>query len=150
MSRLYMSLWHPRLPRKISAMLWLISAKGLLVEAWRTQIGLPGSCKLCQMRHLEDSKHFFGKCNRVAEVWKKIQSLKDLTGLPSHLRTWDQILWGEVSLPNSWSSQVAAVTRHEQSYTASTELHGRSLRLISFGTLGVRGVNVIFGMKVFM
>jgi ABC-type thiamine transport system substrate-binding protein len=102
------------------------------------------------MRHLEDSKHLFWKCNRVAKAWKKIQSLKDLAALPSHFRTWDQILWGEVSLPNSWNSHVAIVTHHEQSNTASIELHGRSLRVTSFGTLGVRGVNVIFKLKVFM
>lgn len=146
MSRLYMSLWHPRLPRKILTMLWLISTKGFLVEAWRTHIGLPRSCKLCQMGHLEDSKHLFWKCNKVAEVWKKIQSLRDLVGF----RTWDQILWGKVSLPNSWSNQVTTITYHEQNNTTSTEFHGRSLRLTAFGTLGVKGVNMIVGMKVFM
>jgi hypothetical protein len=57
---------------------------------------------------------------------------------------------GKVSLPNSWSSQVTTVAYHEQNNTTNTELHGRSLRLTSFGTLGFRGVNMIFGMKVFM
>ncbi len=140
-----MSLWHLRLPRKISTMLWLISAKGLLVEAWKTQIGPLGSCKLCQIRHLEDSKHLFWKCNRIVEVWKKIQSLKNLADLPSHFRTWDQILWRKVSLFNSQSSRVVVVTHHEQNNTMNIELHGRS-----FGILVVRGVNTNFAMKVFM
>jgi hypothetical protein len=45
---LYLSLWHRWLPRKVSAMLWLIIAEGLLVEARRTKIGLPRECKICQ------------------------------------------------------------------------------------------------------
>ncbi len=58
-TKLYLSLWHPWLPRKVSAMLWLIIAEGLPVEARRTNIGLPRECKVCQWVGEEIRAPFF-------------------------------------------------------------------------------------------
>ncbi len=67
-TKLYLSLWHPWLPRKVSAVLWLVIAKGLPVEARRTKIGLPRECKICQWVGEEFRAPFFdnreGKTNK--------------------------------------------------------------------------------------
>lgn len=46
-AKFFNRIWHPYLPRKVSAMQWLILTKGLPVGAWREKIGLPNSCELC-------------------------------------------------------------------------------------------------------
>lgn len=46
-AKFFNRIWHPYLPRKVSALQWLILTEGLPMGAWRERLGLPNNCQLC-------------------------------------------------------------------------------------------------------
>lgn len=46
-AKFFHRIWHPYLPRKVSAMQWLVLTEGLPIGAWRECIGLPSTCQCC-------------------------------------------------------------------------------------------------------
>lgn len=46
-AKFFNRIWHPYLPRKVSAMQWLVLTKGLPVGSWQERIGLPSDCEIC-------------------------------------------------------------------------------------------------------
>ncbi len=67
---IFSKLWHPWLPHKVSTMIWLILANGLLVGTWRTEMGQEGSCQVCNARALETTEHTFSSCETLEGMGK--------------------------------------------------------------------------------
>lgn len=55
-------IWHPYLPRKVSAMQWLILTAGLPVGAWGEHTCLLSDCQLCSAQEKETLQHAFFDC----------------------------------------------------------------------------------------
>ena len=47
--KFFNKIWHPYLPRKVSAMQWLILTKGLPVGAWREKLVFPTTANSAQV-----------------------------------------------------------------------------------------------------
>lgn len=65
-AKLFNQIWHPYLPRKVSAMQWLILTKGLPIGAWREKLGLSNSCEFCPEPIKETLKHAFQDCPQLS------------------------------------------------------------------------------------
>jgi hypothetical protein len=96
--RFYLKLWHPRVQRKISSMIWVTGSGGLPLAYWRcvrkikpTETGL---CDLCNTGHMQTSEHAFLSCPSVKEVWDRYYSLRSLLLLPVRPRNIHEILTG--------------------------------------------------------
>jgi hypothetical protein len=93
-AKFFNRIWHPYLPRKVSAMQWLILNEGLPVGAWREKIGLPDNCQLCPNHTRETLQHAFLECPEIARIWELFRSLRRKAGLPDSYRTWRDISRG--------------------------------------------------------
>ena len=69
-AKFFNRIWHPYLPRKVSAMQWLILTEGLPVGAWRERVGLPNTCQLCPAQPRETLQHAFQDCTEIRRVWE--------------------------------------------------------------------------------
>ena len=87
-------IWHPYLPRKVSAMQWLILAEGLPVGAWRERLGLPNNCQLCPAQSKETLQHAFQECPEISKAWELFRQLRQAAGLPPSYHTWHDISRG--------------------------------------------------------
>jgi hypothetical protein len=93
-------IWHPYLPRKVSAMQWLLLTDGLPVGAWREKIGLNGACQLCVLQERETAQHAFLECEEVKQVWDLFRNTRAKTDLPSAYHNWTEISRGLMSNPS--------------------------------------------------
>ena len=93
-ARFFNRIWHPYLPRKVSAMQWLILTEGLPVGAWRERIGLSSSCELCPLPVKETLPHAFKDCPQVSQVWVCFRNTRIAAGLPPLYFTWLDISRG--------------------------------------------------------
>ena len=87
-------IWHPYLPRKVSAMQWLILTEGLPVGAWRERLGLPGGCQLCPAQTRETLQHSFQECPEITQAWDCFRKTRQVAGLPPSYFTWKEISRG--------------------------------------------------------
>jgi hypothetical protein len=85
---IFSKLWHPWLPHKVSTMIWLIIANGLLVGSWKTKMGQEGSCKVCNARTLERIEHTFSSCETLEGMWEKVKLCRRKAGLSTRLESW--------------------------------------------------------------
>ena len=87
-AKFFNRIWHPYLPRKVSAMQWLILNEGLPVGAWRERIGMPNNCQLCLTPTRETLQHAFLECPEIARIWELFRGLRRKAGLPDSYCTW--------------------------------------------------------------
>jgi hypothetical protein len=93
-ARFFNRIWHPYLPRKVSAMQWLILTEGLPVGAWRERLGLPNNCQLCPTQDKETLQHAFQDCSEIRRVWELFRKTRSVAGLPPSYNTWKEISRG--------------------------------------------------------
>ena len=93
-AKFFNRIWHPHLPRKVSAMQWLILTKGLPVGAWRERIGLPNACQLCPTQDRETLQHAFLECSEVKEAWELFRRTRWITCFQPAYHTWLDISRG--------------------------------------------------------
>ena len=93
-AKFFNRIWHPYLPRKVSAMQWLILTEGLPVGAWRERLGLPNNCQLCSIHTRESLHHAFLDCPEITRIWDLFRILRRKAGLPDSYRTWVDISRG--------------------------------------------------------
>lgn len=98
-AKIFNRIWHIYLPRKVSAMQWLILTEGLPVGAWREKLGLPNECQLCIAPTIESLQHAFFECPEINRVWQLFRDTRHLTGLPSAYNTWTEICKGLMTEP---------------------------------------------------
>ena len=93
-AKFFNRIWHPYLPRKVSAMQWLILTEGLPVGAWRERLGLPGGCQLCPAQTRETLQHSFQECPEITQAWDCFRKTRQVAGLPPSYFTWKEISRG--------------------------------------------------------
>lgn len=98
-AKFFNRIWHPYLPRKVSALQWLILAEGLPVGAWREKIGLPGNCPLCMLQEHETLQHAFLDCEEVKQAWICFRQTRIVAGLSPAYTTWKDVSRGLMTNP---------------------------------------------------
>ena len=91
--------WHPYLPRKVSALQWLIITEGLPVGAWRERLGQDGVCQICPHRARETLTHAFADCEAVQQAWDLFRRLRTSSGQNPAYNSWKEISRGLLSTP---------------------------------------------------
>ena len=92
-------IWHPHLPRKVSAMQWLVLTEGLPVGAWRERIGLPSDCQLCPGHQRETLQHAFLECSEMKQAWVLFRRTRQAAGLPPDYSSWMDVSRGKMVEP---------------------------------------------------
>ena len=82
------------LPRKVSAMQWLILTEGLPVGAWREKIGLPNACELCPQQVKETLQHTLKDCPQLSRAWDLFRDTRRAARLPPSYLSWLDISRG--------------------------------------------------------
>lgn len=98
-AKFFNRIWHPYLPRKVSAMQWLILTEGLPVGAWRERIGLPSDCELCPLPIKETLQHAFKDCPQIKRAWVLFRDTRRAAGLPPSYLSWLDISRGLMGDP---------------------------------------------------
>lgn len=99
-AKFFNRIWHPYLPRKVSAMQWLILTEGLPVGAWRVRLGLDNTCQLCPFPVKDTLQHSFLECPEVARAWPLFRNTRSLAGLRPAYHTWEEISRGLLTKPS--------------------------------------------------
>ena len=92
-------IWHPYLPRKVSALQWLILTDGLPVGSWREKLGLNSACQLCVLQERETSQHAFLDCEEIQQAWHLFRTTRAKADLQSAYHTWAEISRGLLTDP---------------------------------------------------
>lgn len=92
-------IWHPHLPRKVSAMQWLVLTEGLPVGAWRERIGLSSDCQLCPGQERETLQHSFLDCTEVKQAWVLFRKTRQAAGLSPDYSSWTEVSRGKMTDP---------------------------------------------------
>ena len=98
-AKFFNRIWHPYLPRKVSALQWLILNEGLPVGAWREKLGFNSDCQICFPHARETLRHAFVECTEVAQAWDFFRRLRNKIGLPRAYHTWNEMSRGLMSEP---------------------------------------------------
>lgn len=98
-AKFFNRIWHPHLPRKVSAMQWLILTKGLPVGAWRERIGLASACQICPTQDRETLQHSFLECTEVSQAWRLFRNTRLVAGLTTGYTSWKEISRGRMTDP---------------------------------------------------
>ena len=93
-------IWHPHLPRKVSATQWLIITEGLLVGVWRERLGHNGACQICTQQDRETLPHAFADCKEVKHAWELFRQTRCMAGQPLAYTTWKEISRGLLTTPS--------------------------------------------------
>lgn len=93
-ARFFNRIWHPYLPRKISAMQWLILTKGLPVGEWRERIGMSSSCELCSSPIKETLQHALKDCTHLSWAWELFRQTRQIAHLSPAYTSWVDISRG--------------------------------------------------------
>ena len=93
-ARFFNRIWHPFLPRKVSAMQWLVLTQGLPVGEWSEKIGLPSDCELCPFPVKETLQHALKDCPQMCRVWELFRNTRKAAGLQPSYHTWTDISRG--------------------------------------------------------
>ena len=104
-ARFFNRIWHPHLPRKVSAMQWLVLIEGLPVGAWRERIGLSSACLLCPEQSHETLQHAFQQCPAVVRVWNLFRNTRRAAGLPPSYLSWKDVSRGLMTKPAGISAE---------------------------------------------
>lgn len=98
-AKFFNRIWHPYLPRKASAMQWLVLPEGLLVGAWREKVGLPSDCKLCPIPVKETLQHALMDCSQLSRAWELFRNTRTAADLPPSYLSWLDISRGLMGDP---------------------------------------------------
>lgn len=98
-AKFFNRIWHPYLPRKVSAMQWLILTEGLPVGAWRERLGLPSACQLCIQQTRETLQHAFQECPEITRAWDLFRTTRNMVGLAPAYFSWTEISRGLMTDP---------------------------------------------------
>ena len=98
-ARFFNRIWHPHIPRKVSAMQWLVLTEGLPVGAWREKLGLPSECQLCADHPRETLQHAFQECPEICKAWTLFRNTRQSAGLPPAFNSWEEISRGLMTEP---------------------------------------------------
>lgn len=95
-AKFFNRIWHPHLPRKVTAMQWLVITEGLPVGAWRERIGLPSACQLCPSQERETLQHSFMDCTEVKQAWDLFRQTRIAAGLTPDYTSWKEVSRGRM------------------------------------------------------
>ena len=98
-AKFFNRIWHPYIPRKVSALQWLILAEGVPVGAWREKLGLPGHCLLCASQERETLQHAFLECEEIKDAWSYLRKTRVAAGLTPAYTTWREVSRGLMTDP---------------------------------------------------
>ena len=98
-AKFFNRIWHPYLPRKVSAMQWLILTEGLPVGAWRERLGLHSHCQLCPTQDKETLQHAFRDCSEIKQAWELFRKTRQAAGLSPSYNNWREISRGLMTAP---------------------------------------------------
>jgi hypothetical protein len=104
-AKFFNRIWHPYLPRKVSAMQWLILTEGLPVGAWREKLGLDNSCQLCVHQVKDTLQHSFLECPEVARIWPLFRKTRSLAEPNIAYTNWTEISRGLLTEPDGPSME---------------------------------------------
>ena len=93
-AKFFNRIWHPYLPRKVSAMQWLILTEGLPDGAWRERIGLSSDCELCPNPVKETLQHALQDCPQLSRAWELFRNTRKAAKLPPSYHSWADISRG--------------------------------------------------------
>ena len=93
-AKFFNRIWHPYLPRKVSAMQWLILTEGLPVGVWRERIGLSSNCELCPIPVTETLQHALKDCPLLSRAWDLFRNTRKAAKLPPSYLSWLEISRG--------------------------------------------------------
>ena len=120
-AKFFNRIWHPHLPRKVSAMQWLILTEGLPVGAWRERIGLSSACQICPTQDRETLQHAFMDCSEVKQAWFLFRNTRRLAGLTSGYSDWKEISRGRLTDPPGPSVEEDLRWDTAAAYTINSE-----------------------------
>ena len=120
-AKFFNRIWHPYIPRKVSAMQWLVLTKGLPVGAWREKVGLSGDCQLCDPPERETLQHAFVDCVEVKKAWDFFRRTRALTGYRQAYTTWNEISRGLLSEPEGPSVEADLQWDTASAFTINSE-----------------------------
>lgn len=98
-AKFFNRIWHPYLPRKVSALQWLILTEGLPMGAWRERLGLPNNCQLCPEQSRKTLQHAFQECPEIRQAWECFRKTREVAGLLPSYNTWTEISRGLMADP---------------------------------------------------
>ena len=98
-AKFFNRIWHPHLPRKVSAMQWLILSEGLPVGAWRERIGLSSICQFCPAQEKETLRHAFMDCPSITHAWTLFRNTRGVAGLTEGYESWEELSRGRITDP---------------------------------------------------
>ena len=75
-AKFFNRIWHRYLPRKVSAIQWLILTEGLPVGAWRERIGLPSQVPTLPTTHPRNPSTCFSRASRDFQNMGTVQNLE--------------------------------------------------------------------------
>ena len=104
-AKFFNKIWHPYLPRKVSAMQWLILTEGLPVGAWRERLGFSGIYQICDLQERETLQHAFKDCQEVNKVWENFQNTKRAACFNADYTSWIDISRGLMKAPTGPSAE---------------------------------------------
>ena len=137
-------IWHPYLPRKVSAMQWLILTEGLPVGAWRERIGLPNHCQLCPAQSRETLQHAFQECTEITRAWDLFRALRIVAGLPHSYTSWRDISRGLMTEPAGPSMEEDLRWDTAAAFTVNMETPWDLLRAQLLWSIWCRRVEIAF------
>jgi hypothetical protein len=85
-------IWHPWLPQKVVAMIWLILIDDIPIGVWISRIGHHGNCIFYKTRTIKTSKHMFFSSSWVIDAWKKFNIIWIAISLTPKPLIWEQII----------------------------------------------------------
>ena len=88
------------MPRKVSAIQWLILTEELPVGAWRERLELPSNCQLCNAQLKETLQHASQECEEICRVWTLFRQIRQVAGLPPSYVSWKNISRGLLQDPS--------------------------------------------------
>lgn len=137
-------IWHPYLPRKVSAMQWLILTEGLPVGAWRERIGMPNQCQLCPSHSRETLQHAFLECLEIRRTWALFRAIRQAAGLPASYHTWRDISRGLMSEPDGPSMEEDLCWDTAAAFTVNMHTPWDVLRAQLLWSIWCRRVEIAF------
>lgn len=137
-------IWHPYLPRKVSAIQWLILSEGLPVGVWREKIGLPSTCQFCQNQTKETLNHTFLECTSVNHAWTLFQNTRRVAGLSSGYTSWQEVSRGQITDPPGPSVEQDLQWGTAAAFTINSETPWDILRALLLWAIWCQKVAHIF------
>ena len=80
--------------------IWLVISKGIPVGTWKTKIGLPAECIMCEGEHEETVEHCFWTCKTVQRAWTQYAALRRKANLEANIDSWIDIVVGKFPINN--------------------------------------------------